>query len=134
MAEPPPCRYVTSSLEQEVLILTLNITHLQDEKMADALLQELQANVDYYGARKVVIDLQRIKYISSVAFRPLLHLRRQLREADGRLVLCGLSPVIGDVFYTTRLVSPDGAFAAPFELEADAVAAVARLNLEAPPT
>ncbi len=112
-------------------MLTITETKLQDEQIAGALLQELLAIVEHVDARRVVVDLQHIVYISSVAFRPLLHLLRTLKEKGGQLVLCGLSKVVGDVFYTTRLISATGS-SAPFEMEADAAAAIARLNQPLP--
>jgi anti-anti-sigma factor len=121
-------QYLQSSVEQGVLVLTLTTRQLQDEKLTEAVLGELLAAIEQSESRKVVIDLQHIKFISSVAFRPLLRVRRLLQEAGGRLVLCGLTSVVGDVFYTTRLVSADGSFAAPFELTADVASAVAHLN------
>jgi anti-anti-sigma factor len=127
---PESDTHVQSHVEQGVLVLTLAVNQLQDEKLAEALLQELVSSIEQAESRNVVIDLRNIKFISSVAFRPLLHVRRILQDAAGRLVLCGLSTVVGDVFYTTRLVSADGSFAAPFELAADVPAAVALLNRE----
>ena len=124
--------HLTSRLEQDVLVVAFITRQIQDERTAEAILQNLTALIDQYRAGKVVIDLQNIKYVSSVAFRPLLNIRRKLQVSGGRLVLCGLSQVVGDVFYTTRLVSKDGAFAAPFELEPDAAAAIARLNSKEP--
>ena len=127
MTEAPRSN-LTSRVEQGVLVVTFTTRQIQDEKVSEAILQELTALIDQHRARKLVIDFQNIRYISSVAFRPLLNIRRKLNEVSGRLVLCGLSQVVGDVFYTTKLVSPDGSFAAPFELESDADAAVARLS------
>jgi anti-sigma B factor antagonist len=126
----PAYRYLKCQPDQGVLVLTLLETEFQDEKVAQALLDEMHQAVDYHVARKVVIDFQNVKYISSVAFRPLLSIRRKMQEMRGRLLLCGLSRVIGDVFYTTRLIDNTGGFAAPFEMEPDAVAAVERLNRE----
>jgi len=127
MTEAPRSN-LTSRVDQGVLVVTFTTRQIQDEKVSEAILQELTALIDQHRARKLVIDFQNIRYISSVAFRPLLNIRRKLNEVSGRLVLCGLSQVVGDVFYTTKLVSPDGSFAAPFELESDADAAVARLS------
>jgi len=124
----PECRYLLYRVEDGVLVLTLSVSQLQDEKMAAGVLAELTACVDQYKSDKVVLDMRNIKYISSVAFRPLLNLRRKLQDAQGRLVLCGLSSEVGDVFYTTRLISSGGSFAAPFDMEPDVPAAIARLN------
>ena len=79
------------------------------------------------AVNRVVIDLQHARYLSSVAFWPLLSLRRQLLDAGGRLVICGLSGDIEDVFMTTKMISPGGEVDAPFEVAPDAAAAVARL-------
>jgi anti-anti-sigma factor len=125
-----PYRYLKAAVEQGVLVLTINTSELQDEKVTSALNEEFTAAMEHYRPRKVIVDLQQLRYVSSVAFRPLLSLRKKMLDSGGRLMLCGLSSVVGDVFYTTRLVGSSGNFAAPFELEADVAAAVARLNAD----
>jgi anti-anti-sigma factor len=127
----PKCRHLESRFEEGILILTVTEQKLQDEQLASALTRELSVVVDHFDARRVVVDLHSIVYISSVAFRPLLHLRRMLMERGGKLILCGLSKVVGDVFYTTRMVSDHGSVA-PFEMEPDVPAAIARLNQPLP--
>jgi anti-anti-sigma factor len=123
---------VSGRTEDGVLVLTILDTHLQEEKVAEALSQELLRLLDECRADRVVVDCHRIQYVSSVAFRPLLQLRRTLQERGGRLVLCCLNKVVGDVFYTTRLVSPDGAVSAPFELAPTVAEAVSRLRENGP--
>src|SRR5690349_8850127 len=113
----PNEQILTSRVEQGVLVISFVTRQIQDENTAEAVLQQLTALIEQTRASKVVIDFQSIKYISSVAFRPLLNIRRKLHDSGGRLILCGLSSVVGDLFYTTRLVSPTGSFAAPFEME-----------------
>src|SRR5690349_14063754 len=100
--------HLASRVDEGVLVVTFTTRDIQDEKVAEAILHELVALLDETRCRKLVIDFQNIKYISSVAFRPLLGVRRQLQENGGRLLLCGVSKVVGDVFYTTKLVSKDG--------------------------
>lgn len=46
------------------------------------------------GAKRVVIDLASIAYISSAGFRALLIAGKVAEETEGRLVLCG---VVGEV-------------------------------------
>jgi anti-anti-sigma factor len=121
-------RHLKSAIENDVLVLSIVDAQLQDEQVANALLQESLQIIQETGAKKVVFDFQKLKYMSSVAFRPFLSLRRTLNEAGGRLVLCGLSNAVGDIFYTTKLVSSSGSMAAPFEMAPDVKTAVARLN------
>ncbi len=126
MAEPQ-ARHLKSSLEQGVLVLTLTTARIEGEAVADALLQDMLAALPATETPKVVVDFQLTHYLSSVAFRALLGFRRRVLESGGKLVLCGLNPVIGDVFFTTRMISTDPQTTAPFVMEADVPAAVARL-------
>jgi anti-anti-sigma factor len=118
--------------EQDVLVLTLTVLQVEGEEIAQAIYKEIQAAVESPHIRKVVLNLEQIRYISSVALRPFLLLRRVLLERHGQLLLCGLSRQVGDVLYTTRLVSNAGEFTAPFEMVADVPTAIARLTN--PPT
>lgn len=125
----PQARHLNTRVEQGVLVLTITDSKIQGEEVADALRMEMLRALETSGLRKVVVDFQHAQYVSSTAFRPLLALRRRIQElGGGRVVLCGLSSVVGDVFYTTRMVDPTGTVTALFDLEADVPAAVARLN------
>ncbi len=132
MAERP-YHHLTCQVGDDVLVLTITSTELQDEKLADALAVELLDAVAQFGIHKIVLDMQRLKYISSVAFRPLLRLRSKLKEIGGRMFLCGLTPVVGDIFFTTKMLSPTGSLEAPFQMAADVAAAVAQLKDEPVP-
>jgi anti-anti-sigma factor len=112
-----------------VLVVSITASQVEGEEISESLREELlQAQADS-GCTRVAIDFERTKYLSSAALRPLLHLWRRLKELNGRMVVCGLSPVVGDVFYTTKLVSSSGSVSAPFEMATDVADAVARLTL-----
>jgi anti-anti-sigma factor len=119
-----PYQYV----ECQAIVLTIKESHLQGDPISDQLRADLLSAVERSRARHVVLDFQNITFVSSVAFRPLLSLHRKLKEQGGRLVLCGMCERVAEVFHVTRLVSTTGTTAAPFELQADAAAAIASLN------
>ena len=132
MAEAPS--YLEASVEQGVLVLTVTQRQIEGEDVAAALKAELLATVDRHQLNKVVLDLSNTRYVSSIAFWPLLTLRRQLADQNGKLILCGLTGAVEEVFTTTKMVSSSGSMNAPFEMAADREAAVARLaGLEAKP-
>jgi anti-anti-sigma factor len=122
-----------TSVQQGVLVLTIAQPRIQGEEIAQMLREEMRAAVDEAGIHRVVLDLQHARYLSSVAFWPLLSLRRELLDAGGRLVICGLSGDIEDVFTTTKMISTDGRPDAPFDVAADVSAAIARLLALTPP-
>jgi anti-anti-sigma factor len=131
MARPPEPA-VRSSVENGVLVLTVLWSQIEGEDAAHALGREIQEALARTRATAVVVDLQHTRFVSSAAFWPLLNLRRQLQPKGGRLMICGLSGAVEDVFTTTRMVSTGGAVDAPFQMAPDRAAAVARLSAAAP--
>lgn len=125
-------RHLECRTTEGVLVMTVTEPKVQGEEIAEELRDEMLAALAAAGVNKVAVDFQRVQFISSTAFRPLLAVRRRLQEADGRIVLFGLSKVIGDIFYTTRMVAADGAVRPLFEVEPDEARALTHLNQ--PPT
>jgi anti-anti-sigma factor len=123
-----------SGQDQGILVLTILHSRIQGEEVAQMLRDEMRQAVEQTQLHRVVIDLQHVHYLSSVAFWPLLSLRRQLNDSGGRMMICGLTGDIEDVFMTTRMISTGGAVDAPFEVAADVAAAIARLLEEARPS
>ena len=114
-------------MEQGVLVLTPTPARLEGDAMAQNLVEETQAAVAHADAKKVVLDMEHVEFLTSANFRPLLGLRKKLQEVGGRMVLCSLSSVVAEIFHTTRLIGSTGSL---FEVEPDVDAAVARLLRE----
>jgi|SRR5215203_5900540 len=56
--------------------------------------------VDTVQARQcnIVLDFQKVKYISSAGFRSLLIIGKSMESAQRKLVLCGMGPEVRRVF------------------------------------
>lgn len=120
MSEPQ-----TSPVRSDVVvILTITEPQVRGDTLADHLTTEFNAVLDQTGASKVVVDFHAVEFLASVGFRPLLTLHQRTKAAGGRVVLCGLSPVVLDVLRVTRFVDTSGAHPAPFEVQPDLPAAV----------
>ncbi len=50
------------------------------------------------GARKLLIDLDSVEYISSAGLRVLLAVAKGLKKEDGAIKLCCLRPYVKEVF------------------------------------
>ena len=50
------------------------------------------------GDTRVVLDLERLSYISSAGLRVILVTAKKLKEADGRLIVCTLQEGVAEVF------------------------------------
>lgn len=119
-----------SSVDQGVLVLLITQSRIQGEEAALQLREQMQNAVTQANVNRVVVDLQHVRYLSSVAFWPLLSLRRQLRDAGGRMIICGLNGDLEDIFTTTKMISTGGSVDAPFEVAVDAAAAIERMKTE----
>jgi anti-anti-sigma factor len=121
-------RLLHVNTDGDVLVLTIAAEQVEGDTVSMALQRELLAATTAAGARRVVVDFQNVRFISSVAFSPLLALRRHLNGNQGRLMVCGLTSIVGDIFYTTKMVDPTGKLRAPFEMQPDVPAALAAMN------
>jgi anti-anti-sigma factor len=117
-----------SSREDDILILTVTARQIEGEATAMQLKEELTKVVEASELVKVVLDLKSTRYLSSIAFWPLLTLRKYLSQRQGRLILCGLTGAVEDVFMSTKMISSAGSADAPFEVAVDREAAVAKLR------
>ncbi|HEV3118229.1 MAG TPA: STAS domain-containing protein [Gemmataceae bacterium] len=124
----PQHPHVRAGTEQGVLVLTFLDKELRDEPQCAMIRQEFHDALTRSGDRKIVVDFRNVQFVSSVAFRPLLSLRRLVHDTGARLVLCNLSEMVADVFQATRLLASTQAAAAPFEAKTDLPSAIAYLN------
>jgi anti-anti-sigma factor len=123
-------RYLYGRRDNDVLILVVTEPQLRSIQfdISDVLREEIIRAVEEAKATKVVMDLSAVEQFGSASFRPLLSLRRYLNERRGQLVLCGLRPLIRDVFLVTRLIDAEGSSAATFAVSADVAEAVQRMK------
>jgi len=132
MSDDPP--FLEARLERGVLVLTITRTRVEGEEIAQRLKEELLSVVADYNASSVVLDLRNTRYVSSIAFWPLLALRKQLAGEGGRLIICGLTGAVEEVFTSTKMVDVSGATNAPFEMAPDLQTAIDRLADRPPAT
>jgi anti-anti-sigma factor len=122
----PHYHWISFRTEEGILVVTITAPEMRGEELCAAIREELLRAVTGSGAKKVVLDFSKVTLVASVAFRPLLSLRRLMQETGGQMVVCALSPLVAEVFYATRLLIHSRA-EAPFESQPDIPAAVASL-------
>jgi anti-anti-sigma factor len=110
-----------------VVVLAIAQAKINSDEAADTLRDELLTLYNGSTAVHVVLDLRAVTYLSSVGFRPLLSLNRQVRQRGGRLVLCHLRPEVEEVFKVTHLIDPTGTKPTAFAWQPTAAAAVAQI-------
>jgi anti-anti-sigma factor len=121
-------KYVTMRESGDVLVLSIGLARINSFEVAEAIGKALISAALQKPAPKVVVDLSQLEYMSSVGYGPLISLRAAIQEAGGRLVICGLSAVIKELFEATRLLINPHSPGSLFEFTDTVPAAVARLS------
>ncbi len=103
----PRYRYLKTRTERGVLVLTPTPSRLEGDELAQQLTDDMLAAVAHVDAKRVVVNLEHVAYLTSANFRPLLALRKKLGP-DGRVVLCSLTKTLLDIFETTKMVGSGG--------------------------
>ena len=78
-------------------VCVVGITGRLDSGTSDSLAQRLHHLIDG-GERRLVIDAEKLDYISSTGLRVLLVAAKRLKAVDGKIVLSSLKPHILEVF------------------------------------
>jgi anti-anti-sigma factor len=86
-------------LREEVIgeVTVLEVKGRIDSTTAPTLRERLQGSCAPDG-KSVVVDLQHLEYISSAGFRVFLLAAKQADDTAGKLMLCGLSAKVAQLF------------------------------------
>ena len=104
MSAPPPRR---SRLEIEDLGKVIAIKFIDkkilDEQNIQTIGEQLFSLVDTDKRLWLILDFIGVEYLASTMLVKLLTLHKKVEAERGRLVLCGIDPVIYEVFEMTKL-------------------------------
>jgi anti-anti-sigma factor len=95
-------------------------TDLTDGPTIDAMANRVYRLITDSGCRRLVINLGNMVSMSSTMIGKLIEIRRRLREVDGALALCELTPGVANLFALLALRQ----IFAVYETESDAMKAL----------
>jgi anti-anti-sigma factor len=91
---------------ENVLVAAILETEVSGEETAMLLKSELLQAVNEQGVKKLVIDFQRVKYMTSRPFGAIAGFRAEfVRKMEGKVALCGLSPQIREALSALHFIS-----------------------------
>ena len=123
---------ISTTEENTVLVLTLAVDSIRDYDRSNALEKELVSAVANADSKDVIVDFGSLAFMSSVGYLPFVGLRSTIERCGGRLVLCNQSPMIRELFDSTRLLINSRSPKAPFNY-ADSLAEAHTLLAEQTP-
>ena len=87
----------------DIGIIRFQTSQILDGMNVQQLGEELLETVDKHYIVKVVINFEKVKYLSSAVLGKLIALNKRIMKEKGRLALCCLNKDIEQVFHITRL-------------------------------
>ena len=87
----------------DVGVVRFLTSQVLDEMNVQQLGEELRQLVDKQYLVKVVINFERVKFLSSAVLGKLISLHKRLGKEKGRLALCCINKDVRQVFKITRL-------------------------------
>ena len=87
----------------DVLIVDFVETSILDQDKVDSVGSELKAIPDQNGIEKILVDMNRVDYMSSAMIGEFIQLEKKCKQASIALKLCNMSHELNDLFKVTRL-------------------------------
>ncbi len=97
-----PVRLVIHPI-RDVTIVNFNESSILDALQVEQIGQELYALVDERACRKIILDFEKVKMLSSSALGVLITLRKKAEKIKGTVVLCAMKPDLLKLFKITKL-------------------------------
>ena len=88
----------------DVVVATLLEPQWTDDERIERLGAELFQLASQSERRKVVLDVGRVVYVTSLFLGKLIGLHRELQKSGGELVLCNLNEAVARVMASSRLL------------------------------
>jgi anti-sigma B factor antagonist len=96
-------KYLTIEERDDVVRVRFTDQHLTDEANIEEISRELFSIVDQFGKRKIILDLEGMKLITSSVLGKMITLHRRLHRLDGKLVICNAEDYVSEILKTSRL-------------------------------
>jgi len=95
------------SLEREdfgnVTVLRVKVPMLREDEQTEALFQQAFALVEEGGRSQLVLNLDGVVFLASMAIGKLVQLIHKTRSAGGKLTACKVSRTVGELLRITHL-------------------------------
>ena len=95
--------YIRVSSDDDVSIVGFTLAMLTDEENIEQLGRELFVLIDKIGCRKIVLNMDGVRYMTSSVLGKLISMHRKLHRSEGRLVICGIGKELDEIMSKSRL-------------------------------
>jgi anti-sigma B factor antagonist len=88
---------------RDVTVVNFADASILDTQVVQQIGDDLYALVDQQARRKIILDFDKVKFLSSSALGVLITLRKKADAIKGKIVLCSMKPELRKVFKIMNL-------------------------------
>ncbi len=88
---------------QTVTVVNFGNSAILDGTAVESIRNELYALVDQQARRKIVLDFEKVKFLSSMMLGVLIDLHKRSQAINGTVIVCGLRKDLFKVFKVMNL-------------------------------
>jgi anti-sigma B factor antagonist len=103
MTQQPRRRRLEVEDVGDVAVVNFVDKKILDEQNIQMIGDDLFRLVDEQGRKKILLNFSNVEFLSSAALGKLITMNRKVQAVKGKLVLCGISKEIREVFEITKL-------------------------------
>lgn len=103
MANQPRRQRLVVEDISDIAVVSFVDKKILDEQNIQMIGDDLFRLVDELGRRKILLNFANVEFMSSAALGKLIKLHSKLQAAGGKLILCGISKGIMEIFELTKL-------------------------------
>lgn len=93
------------NVSDDVAVATFSSKKLTDEDNVERLGQDLNAIVEKFQNRRVILDVGTVEYVTSSVIGKWIMLHRKLDREGGKLVMCGIPQSLADILGAAKLLT-----------------------------
>lgn len=98
-------RYLRLEQSAGAVVVGVGVDLLTEDVNLDQFGHELFALVEQFGCRRLVVNLDTVRMVTSAGLGKLITLHRKMHRHQGMVVFCHLQEAVEDVLRTSRLIT-----------------------------
>jgi anti-anti-sigma factor len=91
--------------DDETVIVGVAVELLTEDVNLEQFGHELYALVEQFGCRRLVVNLQAVRVVTSAGLGNMISLHRKMHRHEGHVVFCHVQKEVEEVLRTSRLIT-----------------------------
>ncbi len=98
-------KYLHLEMANDVVVVSVGVELLTEDVNLEHFGHELFALVEQFGCRRVVVNLNAVRVVTSAGLGKMITMHRKMHRHQGTVIFCNLQEAVEDVLTTSRLIT-----------------------------